>query len=162
MSLSLNNKAKLVNLHVQDLVRSVARAEHYTGVSLDIDILLYEIMQCIVDKETAQLELELYWLDIVEKYSIVHDSRDCRTIIKLFISTGKSLVEQLSYHGLYKGHRLGFVLSHRVLDNLIFLEMTSDNIKALNDQINVPKQSRPRFLNIADKPTELISGFQYV
>jgi hypothetical protein len=136
-------------------MRSVARTEHLTGVNLDVNALLREIVQCISDEHTAQMELELCALDIMERHSLVHDDRDCRTIIKLFVSTGELLHRQLSLHGLYRNKKLAFIFSHRVLDNLVFMEFNSDLVKMLNDELNQTRDRPGRFVSIPTGATIL-------
>lgn len=150
MSSILPSKAPLVNLHAEGLMQSIARTEHLTGVSLDINSMLEEIIQCIAYQHTAQMELELYGLDLMERHSLVHDDRDCRTIIKLFVSIGELLLEQLTLHGLYKNKKLGFILGYRVLDNLVFMEFNSDMVRMLNDELNHPGHRPRMFLSIPE------------
>lgn len=155
MSLILQSRPLLVNLHAEGLMKSVARTEHLTGISLDVNSMLEEIVQCISDQHNAQMELELCALDLMERHSLVHDDRDCRTIIKLFVSTGELLLEQLTLHGLYKNKKLGFILGYRVLDNLVFMEFNSDMVRMLNDELNHPGHRPRKFTSIPAGPVIL-------
>lgn len=145
MSLNLASKPLLVCLHAHGLMQAVARTEQQTGIDLDINSILEEIVQCVVDKQTAQIELELYALDIMDKHAQTCSDRDCRAIVKLFVKLGMLLLEELSIHGLYRNQKLDFMYSNRVLDNLIFMEITSDTVRMLNYELNPPvhKPSRP-------------------
>jgi hypothetical protein len=65
---SLNDRLPmLVNMRAKGLMEDIAKVEQSTGLSLDIDDIVEEIVSCLSDEATAKVELEMYGLDLVNK-----------------------------------------------------------------------------------------------
>jgi hypothetical protein len=134
MALNTVSKDLLINIHLEDCIQSIAKAERCTGIELDVDWLINEALQCVYDRSTARAELEMCATGIVEDNSLLCNDAECDVVFGLFMSIGNSLVDQLNHFGLYKGNKLWFLLNHRVLNNLVFIQINSDNIRMLNGE----------------------------
>lgn len=140
MFLSLNNLyqvnvPRLINVRVSGFTKSVSEIEWETGLILDTGDILKEIVDCLKDRVTATVELEMYCLSMMDKQCHSGIEEEVRRIIDLFISTGKTIYQELNEHGLYRGDRLDFLYSNSIMDNLIFVERSS-MIRSLNEEFN--------------------------
>lgn len=136
----LNSREKylpmLVNMRAEGLMSEVAAVEQETGLSLDIDDIIEEIVSCLFNEPTAKVELEMYGLDLMNKHCNTCNEEDAEKIIKLFINLGTHILTELIRFGLYRNQRLRFMFNKRVLDNLTFLEVNSDTVRILNDDLD--------------------------
>lgn len=140
MFLSLNNLyqvnvPRLINVRVSGFTKSVSEIEWETGLILDTGDILKEIVDCLKDRVTATVELEMYCLSMMDKQCHSGIEDEVRRIIDLFISTGKTIYQELNEHGLYRGDKLDFLYSNSIMDNLIFVERSS-MIRSLNEEFN--------------------------
>ena len=140
MFLSLNNLyqvnvPRLINVRVGGFTKSVSEIEWETGLILDTGDILKEIVDCLKDRVTATVELEMYCLSMMDKQCHSGIEDEVRRIIDLFISTGKTIYQELNEHGLYRGDKLDFLYSNSIMDNLIFVERSS-MIRSLNEEFN--------------------------
>lgn len=140
MFLSLNNLyqvnvPRLINVRVSGFTKSVSEIEWETGLILDTGDILKEIVDCLKDRMTATVELEMYCLSMMDKQCHSGIEDEVRRIIDLFISTGKTIYQELNEHGLYRGDKLDFLYSNSIMDNLIFVERSS-MIRSLNEEFN--------------------------
>lgn len=134
---SLNNRLPmLVNMKAEGLMQDIAKVEQSTGLSLDIDDIVEEIVSCLSDEATAKVELEMYGLDLVNKHCNTCNEEDTEAIVALFISLGLFILSELLRFGLYRNRKLQFMFNKRVLDNLTFLEVNSDTVRILNNDLN--------------------------
>lgn len=150
MFLNLNshyqpNLPRLVNVRVSGFTKSVCEIEWETGLILDTSDILKEIVDCLKDRVTATVELEMYCLSMMEKQCHSGIEDEVRRIIDLFIGTGKIIYQELIEHGLYKNDRLDFLYSNSIMDNLIFVERSS-MIRTLNEELNTSFVRVPRFI----------------
>lgn len=134
MALNTVSKELLVSIHIEDCIQSVAKAELHTGLDLDVDWLICEVLQCIYDRTTARAELQVCAADIVQNHGLICDDAECAIVFSLFMSIGDSLIDQLNHFGLYRDNKLWFLLNHRVLNNLVFIQINSDNVRMLNGE----------------------------
>lgn len=140
MFLSLNNLyqvsvPRLINVRVSGFTKSVSEIEWETGLILDTGDILKEIVDCLKDRMTATVELEMYCLSMMDKQCHSGIEDEVRRIIDLFIGTGKTIYQELNEHGLYRGDKLDFLYSNSIMDNLIFVERSS-MIRSLNEEFN--------------------------
>jgi hypothetical protein len=73
---------------------------------------------------------------LVDEFGIEIPEEDAEKIIKLFVKLGTHILAELIRFGLYRNQRLRFMFNKRVLDNLTFLEINSDIVRILNDDLN--------------------------
>lgn len=133
----------LVNMKAEGLMQDIAKVEQSTGLSLDVDDIVQEIVSCLYDEATAKAELEMYGLDLINKHCNTCNEEDTEAIVNLFISLGLLILSELLRFGLYRNKKLQFMFNKRILDNLTFLEVNSDTIRVLNDDLNqVSNRSR--------------------
>lgn len=148
MFLSLNNAyqlnlPRLVNLRVTGFTKSIYEVEKDTGLILDTHEILKEIVECLKDRITAQVELEMYCLSLMDKQCHAGVEGETKQIIALFVETGNVIYRELIEHGLYKDNSLEFIYSNCIMDNLVFVEKSSV-IKALNEELNTRYFHNPR------------------
>lgn len=132
-----NEKPLYVNLKADGMMLAIYNVERRTGLTLDTQSILHEITQCLVDYNTAKIELEMFGLDMLEKHSNTYNERDTRDIINLFVRTGLQIFDEIVHYGLYKDRKLQFVYSNHFMDNVVFMEKKS-MIKLLHEEFNVP------------------------
>ncbi len=126
----------LVNIRAEGLMNEVAAVEQETGFTLDIDDIIQEIVSCLFNEPTAKVELEMYGLDMMRLNDNTCNEEDAEKIIKLFVKLGTHILTELIRFGLYRNQKLRFMFNKRVLDNLTFLEVNSDTVRILNDDLN--------------------------
>lgn len=150
MYLNLNrpyqiNVPRFVNLRVSGFTKSVYELEKDTGLILDTSDILKEIVDCLKDRVTATVELELYCLSMMDTrcHSGIED--EVKQIIQLFIETGKLIYSECVEHGLYTGDELGFDYSNSVMDNLVFIDRRS-LLNTLRDEFNPTYVRIPRLI----------------
>ena len=151
MFLSLNNLyqthvPRLINVRVTGFTKSVYELEKDTGLILDTSDILKEIVDCLKDRVTATVELEMYCLSMMEKQCHSGIEDEIKQIIKLFVQTGNTVYQELVEHGLYKDNRLDFLYSNSIMDNLIFVEKGS-MVRVLNEEFNIKSRQYPRFVD---------------
>lgn len=150
MFLSLNNVyqahvPRLVNVRVSGFTKSVYEIEMDTGLILDRADILKEIVDCLKDRMTARVELEMYCLSMMEKQCHSGIEDEIKQIINLFVSTGNLIYNELIEHGLYKDDKLGFQYSNSIMDNLIFVD-TRSMVRSLNEEFNSRAKHYPRLI----------------
>ena len=128
---------KFVNVRVSGFTNSIYELEKDTGLILSGSEILKEIVDCLTDRLTATLELEMYCLSLMEKQCHSGIEDELKQIIRLFVETGRLIYRELLEHGLYRNDKLSYTYSNSVLDNLIFIEKSS-MLKIINQEINAP------------------------
>ncbi len=126
-----------VNVKADGLTSSIVKIEEQTGLVLNIRDLLQEILSCLTDYNTAQLELEMYGLSLMEEHSAAWHENDTRKIIDLFVNVGLNIFEQLTHYGFYSQDKLQFAYSHHLMDNVVFMDKKS-MLKLLHEEFNQP------------------------
>lgn len=124
---------RIVNLRVDGFTNSVYELEKDTGLIMDTFDILKEIVDCLKDRNTATVELEMYCLSMMDKQCHSGIEDEVRQIIKLFISTGRLMYEQLLEHGLYRDDSLAYVFGNCVMDNVMFVDKTAVLESAKNE-----------------------------
>ena len=150
MYLNLNrpyhaNLPRYVNVNVCGFSKAVYEIEKETGLILDANDILKEITDCIKDRMSALVELDLYCLSLIEQQCHSDREDEVKQIIRLFIDTGKIIYDECVEHGLYTGNTLGFVYNNSIMDNLVFIERNS-MIKTLHEEFNPVAIRYPAFI----------------
>lgn len=136
-----------VNVSVDGFSKSVYELEKETGLILDTADILKEITDCIKDRMSALVELELYGLSLLEQQCHSDRDEEVKQIIQLFIDTGKLIYDECLQHGLYRGNTLAFVYNNSIMDNLVLIERNS-MVKLLHEEFNPVTVRYPMFVQV--------------
>lgn len=138
-SLQKEKALRIVNLRVEGFTKSVYELEKDTGLIMDTFDIIKEITDCLKDKNTATVELEMYCLSIMDKQCHSGIEDEVRQIIKLFVDTGKRMYEQLLEHGLYKNDALVYVFGNCIMDNVMLVDKAA-MLQNVKDELSARNQ----------------------
>jgi hypothetical protein len=124
-----------VNIAAHGLMSSVLNIEKRIDFSLDTQLFLQEVVSCLEYKDTAQVELEMYGLSIMEQSVNYQRLRDAERFIKMFVKTGQLMLDQLLEHNCYTNNILQLVYTKHCMDNILFIDKKS-MIGLLHEELN--------------------------
>lgn len=149
MYLNLNSYQRdiprFVIVKVSGFTKSIYEIEKDTGLILDTSDILKEIVDCLKDRITATVELEMYCLSLMDKQCHSDIEDEVKQIIQLFIETGKLIYSELLEHGLYNGNTLDFIYNNSVMDNIVFIDKRS-LLNTIRDEFNPTYVRTPRLI----------------
>jgi hypothetical protein len=124
-----------VNIAAHGLMSNVLNIEKRIDFSLDTQLFLQEVVSCLEYKDTAQVELEMYGLSIMEQSVNYQRLRDAECFIKMFVKTGQLMLDQLLEHNCYTNNILQLVYTKHCMDNILFIDKKS-MIGLLHEELN--------------------------
>ena len=115
-------KYNLLNVNNEGLLDVVSDFEKDTGLILELDDLLPEIVNCLQYKNTVNLELDLYCLDLADKHCHGAIYNEFNDTLKVLQKIGYLIYKNFLLHELYKNNELNLIYHKRLNDNIILID----------------------------------------